>query len=120
VEKASGTAEEVINAIGPETFTYREMVATIGQIIGCKRPIMSVPPGLSYWACRVVGGVVGDVVITREEIHGLIEGRPCVDTPPLGKTKLTDWVREHRESLGRHYISEMARRVDRALPYSSN
>jgi NADH dehydrogenase len=120
VEKASGTAEEVINAIGPETFTYREMVAMIGQIIGCKRPIMSVPPGLGYWACRVVGGVVGDVVITREEIHGLMEGRLCVDTPPLGKTKLTDWVREHRESLGRHYTSEMARRVDRAAEYKSN
>jgi hypothetical protein len=120
VEKATGTANEVINAIGPETFTYREMVATIGQILGCKRPIMSVPPGLGYWACRVVGGLVGDVVITREEIQGLMEGRLWVDAPPLGKTKLTDWVREHRDTLGRRYTSEMARRVDRAAEYKSN
>jgi NADH dehydrogenase len=120
VEKATTTANEVINAIGPETFTYREMVATINQIIGYKRPIITVSPALGYWACRVVSGMVGDVVITREEIKGLMEGRLCVDAPPLGRTRLTDWVREHRDSLGQGYTSEMARRVDRASAYSSN
>ncbi len=120
VEKATGTGNEVINAIGPETFTYRELVATIGQILGCERPIISLPPGLGSWACRAIGSVVGDVVITREEIRGLMEGRLCVDALPLGPTKLTDWVRERRDSLGRRYTSEMARRVDRASSYSSN
>lgn len=46
VEKATGTANEVINAIGPETFTYHELVATVGWIVGCKRPIISVPSRL--------------------------------------------------------------------------
>jgi uncharacterized protein YbjT (DUF2867 family) len=100
VEKATGKENEVINAIGPETFTYRELVATIGHILGCKRPIISVPPGVGYWACRVLGSLVQDVVITREEIQGLMEGRLCVDALPLGRTKLTDWVWDHRESLG--------------------
>lgn len=120
VEKATGTGNEVINAIGPETFTYRELVATIGQILGCKRPIISVSPGLGYWACRALSSLVGDVVITREEIQGLMEGRLCVDAPPLGKTKLTDWVRKHRDTLGRRYTSEMSRRVDRTAEYKSN
>jgi uncharacterized protein YbjT (DUF2867 family) len=120
VEKATNTANEVINAISPETFTYRELVTTIGQIIGCKRPIMSVPAGLGYWACRLMGSLVGDVVITREEIQGLMEGRLFVNAPPLGRTKLTDWVRQHRESLGRRYTSEMARRIDREAEYKTN
>jgi NADH dehydrogenase len=119
VEKAVGTANEVLNAIGPETFTYRELVVTLGQTLGCKRPIISVPPGLGYWACRMLGSVVGDVVITREEIKGLMEGRLHVDAPPLGRTKLTDWVREHRDTLGRRYTSEMSRRLDR-VPYGSS
>ena len=33
-----------INAIGPETFTYRELVETIGQIIGRRRPLLPLPP----------------------------------------------------------------------------
>jgi nucleoside-diphosphate-sugar epimerase len=120
VEHATGTGNEVISAIGPETFAYRDLVSTIGQIIGYKRPVLSVPPGLGYCACRAVGFLVRDVVITPEEIQGLMEERLCVDSPPLGKTKLTDWVREHKESLGRRYTSELARRVDRTAEYRSN
>ncbi len=88
--------------------------------IGVKRPIISVSPGLGCWACRMVGLFVGDVVITREEIRGLMEGRLCVDAPRLGTTKLTEWIDHHRDTLGRRYTSEMARRVDRASEYRSN
>ncbi len=30
---------------------------------------------------------------------------------PLGATKLTKWLDRHRDTLGRHYTSELARRV---------
>jgi NADH dehydrogenase len=63
---------------------------------------------------------VRDVVITRQEIKGLMEGRLYVGEPPLGTTKLTEWVERHKHSLGRHYTSEMARRVDRVSEYQSN
>ena len=75
---------------------------------------------LGYWSCRLVGLFVGDVVITREEIRGLMEGRLYVDAPPLGNTKLTEWIVRHRDTLGRHYTSEMARRIDRVAEYRSN
>jgi hypothetical protein len=32
---------------------------------------------------------------------------------------LTDWVKEHAETLGRHYTSELARRKDRLSAYTS-
>ena len=118
--RVSGDREEVLEAIGPETFTYRELVARVSSAIGVKRPIISVSPGLGYWSCRLVGTFVGDVVITREEIRGLMEGRLYVAAPPLGATKLTEWIDRHRDTLGRHYTSEMARRIDRASEYKSN
>jgi NADH dehydrogenase len=119
-EKATSLHNEILNAIGPETFTYRELVKTTGQILGCRRPVLSVPPRLGYWACRAMGLLVRDVIITREEIQGLMEGRLCVDAPPLGRMKLSDWMRDHRDSLGRRYTSEMARRIDRVSDYRSN
>lgn len=119
-ERVRGDRDEVLEAIGPETFTYRELVGRVSSAIGVKRPIISVSPGLGYWSCRLVGLLVGDVVITREEIRGLMEGRLYVAAPPLGATKLTEWIDRHRTSLGRHYTSEMARRVDRASEYKSN
>lgn len=120
VEKVSGDGDEVVEAIGPETFTYRELVARIGNALGVQRAIISVSPGLGYWACRLVGLLVGDVVITREEIRGLMEDRLYVDAPPLGKTKLTEWIERHKDTLGRHYTSEIARRINRLSDYRSN
>jgi NADH dehydrogenase len=61
-----------------------------------------------------------DVVITREEIRGLMQNRLYVNAPPLGTTKLTEWITENRETLGRHYTSELARRMDRVSAYRSN
>jgi NADH dehydrogenase len=71
-----------IDAIGPETFTYRELVTTIGQIIGRVRPVVSVPPWLAYYAGLAMGKFLGDVVITRDEIRGLMDGLLYVDAPP--------------------------------------
>jgi hypothetical protein len=107
----------VVNAIGPETFTYRSLVETIGRAIGKVRPIISVPPGLGYAVGWLVGKVVGDVVVTKPEIEGLMSGLLCVDTAPTGKTALSSWAAEHASSLGVRYASEMARRRDRTAAY---
>jgi NADH dehydrogenase len=120
VEKAAGDRNEIINAIGPETFTYRELVGTVQRSLGLKRLVLSLPPELGYWAGRAMGLMVRDVVVTRQEIRGLMEGRLFVDAPPLGATNLTDWINRHRDTLGRHYTSEMARRLDRFSEYRSN
>lgn len=119
-DKVLGGGNEIINAIGPETFTYRGLAEMVRGALGLKRPIIGVPPWLGYWGGRLVGLLVRDVVITREEITGLMQGRLCVDAPPLGGTKLTDWTERYRETLGRHYTSELARRVDRFSEYRSN
>ena len=119
-EKAMSDGNETVNATGPETFTYRELVEMIRRTIGVKRMVVGIPPLLGYWACRITGLFVRDVIITRDEIRGLMENRLCVDAPPLGSTQLTEWTERHKDTLGRHYTSEMARRVDRFSEYRSN
>ena len=59
-------------------------------------------------------------MITHEEIKGLMADLLHVDSPPAGTEKLTDWIREHADSLGRKYTSELARRKDRTEEYQSN
>lgn len=108
---------KILNAIGPETFTYRELVEAVGDAIGKSRPIIGVPPGFGYTLSRIIGWCVNDVFVTREEIKGLMDGLLCVDTPPTGKTRLTDWMREHRDTLGLHYASELKRRQNRRAAY---
>lgn len=120
VEQATLRENKIINAIGPETFTYRELVGKIGEIIGKKRPIISVPPIIGYFVATLTGWVVGDVFVTWEEIKGLMAGTLAVDTPPIGETKLTNWATRHASTLGKRYTSELARRRDRRSEYQSN
>ncbi len=117
VEQGSRRENCIIDAIGPETFTYRELVHTLGEIIGVRRPIISVPPSVALAVGWLIGKIVGDVMITRDEIDGLQRGLLCTDSLPAGKTRLTDWAREHAHELGVHYASELARRRDREAAY---
>ncbi|MHC4546800.1 MAG: SDR family oxidoreductase [Planctomycetota bacterium] len=119
VEEGKRNENLTIDAIGPETFTYRELVETIGRAIGKPRPIVHIPPQLGFMIGRLLGSVVGDVVITREEIQGLMENRLCTKSPPAGSTRLTVWMAEHAKDLGRWYSSELSRRRDRKLSYEA-
>ena len=120
VEQGAGRENTVINAIGPEMFTFRELVGKIAEAIRKRRPIISVPPSVGYCTGWILGRLVGDVMITREEIAGLMADLLYVDSPPAGTTKLTDWMAGHAESLGRRYASELARRRDRRSAYDGN
>jgi NADH dehydrogenase len=120
VEQGAKRENVTIDAIGPETFTYRELVKVIGETIGKQRPLISVPPLVGYLVGWLLGKCVGDVMITREEIKGLMDDLLYVDSPPAGTTTLTGWIQEHADSLGRKYASELARRKVRAEDYRDN
>lgn len=117
VEQGQRSDNRIVEAIGPEIFTYRGLVERIGGILGCQRPVVSVPPWLGYAVGWLLGALVRDVVITRDEIEGLMEGRLYVDAHPAGGTRLTDWARENRDWLGRRYATELGRRRDRGAAY---
>jgi len=120
VLKAHERTSETIDAIGPETFRYRDMVEMIAAAISVRPNIVFLPPGVAYQMTRFVGWFVNDVVITREEIRGLMEERLYVNSSPLGTTKLSNWVHANGRQLGLRYTSEIARRVDRVSRYRSN
>jgi len=110
VEQGNETENKIINAIGPETFTYRELVEKLGDIIGKRRVIISTHPSICYAAGLIIGKIFGDIMITREEIKGLMDDLLYVDSEPVGETKLTDWAIKNRKSIGTRYTSELKRR----------
>lgn len=118
IEEGAETADRTIDAIGPETFTYIDLVRAIADSIGVRRPIISVAPWLGYLVGNAIGKCVGDVMITREEIKGLMADLLCTDSPATGETRLTDWVRQNSRTVGRRYASELARRRNRKRAYA--
>ena len=109
VDSATADGNVALDAVGPETFTFRELVRLVRTATGARSVVVPVPPRLVLAASVLVGLAVRDVVLTREEIDGLMSGHLVSADPPTGTRRLTEWMREHRDSLGRHYASELAR-----------
>ena len=117
IEHAHKDENTVVNAIGPETFTYREMVAAIAAAIGVQRPIMPVPAWFGMAVSRIVDRFTGDIALTWEEVGALMAGLLYVDSPPKGSIRLTQWARDNSANLGVRYANEIGRRIERAKAY---
>lgn len=118
VEQGADRTDRTIDAIGPETFTYRELIEVLARAIGVRRPIVSIPPRLGLLAGWLAGQALGDVLITRDEIEGLMQGLLATDASPVAQTRLSAWAREHAGTLGRRYATELGRRRDRRTAYA--
>jgi len=97
------------DAVGPDIFTFEEMIRLIGRTLGLNRGLIHVPPRLALSAAQFLSAFVGDVLLTPEEVEGLMAGLLVSVEPPRCKTHLADWLEENKESVGIHYASELKR-----------
>ena len=102
-------ANSVLDVTGPETYTFDELVNLIGQKLGCPRPILHFPPALALQAARLLSLFIGDVLLTKEEVQGLMAGLLVSSDPPRGATRLSDWLAANRASVGMKYANEIVR-----------
>ncbi len=109
VDAASGPPGLVRDAIGPETFTFEELVRLIASQVRPRTRFLHVPPALGIAAGRLVGLALGDVVLTRDELRGLMDEMLTSREAPNGPTRFSDWLAEHRDDVGAAYSSELAR-----------
>jgi NADH dehydrogenase len=58
---------------------------------------------------KILGLALGDVVLTVDELRGLMAGFVATEGPPTGATRLSQWLDEHAGDVGRVYASELAR-----------
>ena len=79
--------------------------------------MLRVPPWFGMWAAVLLGWFVRDIVLTREEMDAMMDDLLVSGSPPTGSTRLTDWMAQHRDVLGRRYARELARRRDRSTSY---
>lgn len=109
VQYASRDTNVTVDAVGPETFSYEQLVRRIRDAIAGRAWIIHVSPRLALAIARVMGRCMGDVVITREEVEGLMAGLLVSSTPPTCPTRFSDWLSANASTLGLHYASELSR-----------
>ena len=99
----------VVNAAGPETFSFEELVRLISCHLGMGPLLLHLPMPLAYASTRAIGWLVGDVILAWQEYRGLMADLLAPGGPSTGETRLSNWLRENRDRIGRRYASEVAR-----------
>jgi NADH dehydrogenase len=109
IEGAGEENDLVLDAVGPEIFTFETLVRQIAVAVGTKTKMIHVSPRTAIQMLRFVGPIVGDVVLTREEIEGLMADLLVSKHPAPGRTPFSAWLAQNASVLGKRYASELQR-----------
>lgn len=109
VDSAEKGASRTLDALGPENYTFEELVALMASVIRPGRRLVHMPTALGVALGRLVGLLVGDIILTLDEARGLMAGLLTSTQTPNGETSFKAWLAQNYADLGNNYASEIKR-----------
>jgi NADH dehydrogenase len=113
VQAGAGKEDCVIDAVGPEIFTFNQMVEQIAASLDRSPRLVHLPPSIVLPLSGVIGWWLKDVTLTWDEYRGLSAGLLVSAQPPTGRARLGDWLAENTGRVGERYASELRRHYRR-------
>ena len=105
-----GRADNVtVDAVGPDSPTFRETVTAIRSATGSRALLVPAPGWLIPPLAGVLGAALHDVLLTTEEYQAMAEGLATSDAPSTGQVSLMEWIASNGAELGRTYANELDR-----------
>jgi NADH dehydrogenase len=109
VEAGQASADLVTDAAGPDILTFNQFVRLLADAVRSRAWLVHAPSPLSLAGSRVLGLLVRDVMLTRDEVTELTASLLVSEAPPRGTIQLSAWASAHADELGRTYHSELDR-----------
>lgn len=109
VESAHTSESGAIDAIGPEDYTFADFIRLIARTVKPQEILFHIPPSLGIVLGQLIGLALGDIILTRDELQGLMTNLLTSDQSPNGATRFSEWLRVHRQTVGATYSSEWRR-----------
>jgi len=109
LQAAQGRTDVIMDAAGPDTMSFDQLVRAIRHAVGGHTPILHAPPAAMAALAHALGFVVRDVVLTADEIRGLTAGLLASHQPALGRISFIRWLEENGPTLGVSYANELDR-----------
>jgi uncharacterized protein YbjT (DUF2867 family) len=103
------SGNQIVDAVGPEIYTFDTLIKLIAAKLRRRIWIFHISPKIALFVTQILSRFVGDVILTQAEIDGLMADLLVSDNPPTGRTRLSDWLEQNRETVGTKYHSEVAR-----------
>ena len=98
-----------VDAVGPESLAFIDLLRHIRESVPSHTRIVPVPGVLFPPVTWLLGRLLRDTLLTREEYLALAAGLADSDAPTTGSTRLTEWISRNGETLGRTYAHELRR-----------
>ncbi|TMF70985.1 MAG: NAD-dependent epimerase/dehydratase family protein [Chloroflexi bacterium] len=106
---AEQTDNVIVDAAGPDTVYYSEMVESIAIAVGRHPRFVYLSPRMSLLAARVIGRAMKDVMLNEPELEGLMQELLVSHERPRGTRRLDNWLLSNADTIGRVYASELDR-----------
>lgn len=103
------TGASVEDAVGPEAYTFDELLTLLADAVGTRARLVHLPPSAVVALGRALGLLLRDTVITREELGALTAGLLTSGDPPTGRTSFAEWLPAQGDWIGRRYANEVTR-----------
>jgi uncharacterized protein YbjT (DUF2867 family) len=107
VRAGAQTENTIADAVGPEIYTFEELLRLIGKLLGRKVRVLRVNPRMLEVIVKPLDWLTGDLVLQRWEIEGLSADVLVSKKPPLGWTLLSEWLSQNAGNVGEKYLSEL-------------
>jgi NADH dehydrogenase len=111
VKAASEVGNIDADVVGPEIFTFNELVRLLARSLDRTPRIVHVPSPIALLCTAVIGRIMGDVMLTADEIRGLRADLLVSRALPTARTRFSDWLARNAATVGAHYASEIAKRA---------
>jgi len=109
VAAADGAGAVTQDAVGPELYTFDELLRTLRATVGGRARLVHLPEAVVAGAGRAVSPLLRDVLITREELGALTSELLISADPPTGSRSFAEWLPAQAAWLGRRYANELRR-----------
>jgi len=107
IDLGARTDTTVVDAVGPESLTFREFVDAIRAAVGSRSLVIPVPGVLIPVLAGALNIALRDTLLTADEYLSLAAGRADSAGPATGAIAFTQWVQAHGAELGRRYLNEL-------------
>ncbi|MCW2793407.1 MAG: hypothetical protein JWO76_2505 [Nocardioides sp.] len=98
-----------VDAVGPQSPTFRELVDAVRTAVGSHVLVVRVPGPLLTGIASALSVLLRDTLLTQDEYHAMADGLADSASPSTGTIGFSDWVAGQGTSLGRRYANELDR-----------
>jgi len=98
-----------VDAVSSQIYTFENLVRILRRETETHPLLVHLRPRVALWFSRLLQSRLHDVLITPDEIQGLMAGLLISQNKPNCPTRFSNWLRKFADDLGKRYSSELDR-----------